>query len=92
MEFLNVVFLVLYSSFFTPPLSALLAYLWLNIACGHLYADSAFRYKLSNVYMKGNFTESFGLVKTNASEVISIVKCFNTKPSAGYDDIPKWYD
>jgi len=39
-------------------------------------------------YMKGNFTKSFGLVETNANEVISIVKCFNTKPSAGYDDIP----
>jgi len=30
----------------------------------------------------------FGLVETNANEVISIVKCFKTKPSAGYDDIP----
>jgi len=38
--------------------------------------------------MKGNFTKSFGLVETNANEVISIVECFNTKPGAGYDDIP----
>jgi len=28
------------------------------------------------------------LVETNANQVISVVKCFNTKPSAGYDDIP----
>jgi len=38
-------------------------------------------------YMKGNFTKSFGLVETNANEVISIVKCFNTKHYDGYDDI-----
>jgi len=38
--------------------------------------------------MKRNFTTSFSLVQTNANEVISIVNCFNTKPSAGYDDIP----
>jgi len=35
--------------------------------------------------MKGNFTKSVGLVDM---EVISVVKCLNTKPSAGYDDIP----
>jgi len=34
-------------------------------------------------YMKGNFTKSFGFVEINSNEVISIVKYFNTKPSAG---------
>jgi len=32
------------------------------------------------MHMKGNFTKSFGLVETNAIEVISVVKCFNTSP------------
>jgi len=39
-------------------------------------------------YMQGNFTKSFGLVATNTNEVSSVVKCLNTKPSAGYDVIP----
>jgi len=39
--------------------------------------------------MKGNFTKSFGLVETNANEVISELSVSIPSPcSAGYDDIP----
>jgi len=38
--------------------------------------------------MKGHFTKSFGLVETNANEVISIVLFSMPSPcSAGYDNI-----
>ena len=39
-------------------------------------------------YMKGNFINSFGLVETDASEIVSVVKSLKTKTSAGHDNIP----
>ena len=38
--------------------------------------------------MKGNFINSFGLVETDASEIVSVVKSLKTKTSAGHDNIP----
>ena len=39
-------------------------------------------------YMKGDFKNSFGLLETDALEIISVAKDLKAKSSAGYDDIP----